>query len=137
MNEQDNQSGAAATQQEHAAFTRIKSLGDLDTALAAGGASGTMFDFYADWCVECKRMERNTFPESRVAALMDELQLLQADVTANDETDQALMRRFGVIGPPAILFFDRNGEEMKAYRLVGYFGPEEFAGHLEKVLAAR
>ena len=129
--------GAAAMQQEHAAFTRVKSLDDLDTALAAGGAGGTMFDFYADWCVECKRMERNTFPESRVAALMDELQLLQADVTANDETDQALMRRFGVIGPPAILFFDRNGEEMKAYRLVGYFGPEEFAGHLEKVLAAR
>ena len=129
--------GAATVKEEHAEFKRIKSLEDLDAALAAGGSGGTMFDFYADWCVECKRMERNTFPESRVAALMDELQLLQADVTANDGTDQALMKRFGVIGPPAILFFDRNGEEMKAYRLVGYFGPEEFAAHLEQVLAAR
>jgi len=129
--------GAAVTKAEHAEFERIKSLDDLEAALAAGGSSGTMFDFYADWCVECKRMERNTFPESRVAALLDELQLLQADVTANDGTDQALMRHFGVIGPPAILFFDRNGVEMKAYRLVGYFGPEEFAAHLEQVLAAR
>jgi thiol:disulfide interchange protein DsbD len=72
-----------------------------------------------------------------VAQLMDELQLLQADVTANDETDQALMKKFGIIGPPAILFFDRQGREMKQYRLVGYFEPEEFASHLEKVLAAR
>ena len=58
-------------------------------------------------------------------------------MTANDDVDQALMRRFGVIGPPAILFFDRNGQEMEAYRLVGYFDPDEFAEHLEKVLAAR
>ncbi|MBT8040341.1 MAG: protein-disulfide reductase DsbD [Xanthomonadales bacterium] len=129
-------SGAAATGQ-HAEFKRVKSLQDLDQALDAGRGSGTMFDFYADWCIECKRMERNTFPAPRVAALMDELQLLQADVTANDAVDQALMRRFGVIGPPAILFFDRNGEEMEAYRLVGYFAPDEFAEHLEQVLAAR
>jgi len=129
-------SGAAATGQ-HAEFQRVKSLQDLDQALDAGRGSGAMFDFYADWCIECKRMERNTFPEPRVAALMDELQLLQADVTANDAVDQALMRRFGVIGPPAILFFDRDGEEMEAYRLVGYFAPDEFAEHLEQVLAAR
>lgn len=129
-------SGAVAAEQ-HAEFQRVKSLEDLDEALQAGGSAGTMFDFYADWCVECKRMERNTFPAPRVAALLDELQLLQADVTANDAVDQALMRRFGVIGPPAILFFDRSGEEMKAYRLVGYFEPDEFAEHLEKVLAAR
>jgi thiol:disulfide interchange protein DsbD len=65
------------------------------------------------------------------------MRLLQADVTANDTIDQELMRAFGVIGPPAILFFDRNGEEMKAYRLVGYFDPPEFAAHLERVLAAQ
>ena len=127
----------AVVAEQHAEFQRVKSLDDLDRALAGGGSAGTMFDFYADWCVECKRMERNTFPAPRVAALLDELQLLQADVTANDDVDQALMRRFGVIGPPAILFFDRNGQEMEAYRLVGYFDPDEFAEHLEKVLAAR
>jgi thiol:disulfide interchange protein DsbD len=118
-------------------FSPIKSIGDLDSALASAGQNGAMLDFYADWCVECKRMERNTFPVPAVAQLMDELQLLQADVTANDETDQALMKKFGIIGPPAILFFDRQGREMKQYRLVGYFEPEEFASHLEKVLAAR
>jgi thiol:disulfide interchange protein DsbD len=128
--------GAGAAEQ-HAEFGRVKSMEDLDRALQAGGSNGTLFDFYADWCVECKRMERNTFPAPRVAALLDELQLLQADVTANDDVDQALMRRYGVIGPPAILFFDRTGKEMEAYRLVGYFEPDEFAEHLEKVLAAR
>ena len=129
--------GSAAVTEQHAAFTRVKSLADLDQALAGGGGQGTMLDYYADWCVECKRMEVNTFPERGVAELMDQLQLLQADVTANDDTDQALMGAHGVIGPPAILFFDRNGDEMKAYRLVGYFGPDEFSAHLEKVLAAR
>jgi thiol:disulfide interchange protein DsbD len=65
------------------------------------------------------------------------MQLLQADVTPNDEVDQALMRQFGIIGPPAILFFDSRGREMTAFRLVGYFTPEEFSAHLEQVLAAR
>jgi thiol:disulfide interchange protein DsbD len=93
-----------------------------------------MLDFYADWCVECVRMERNTFSEPVVQALFEKIQPLQADVTANDKTDQALMRKYGVIGPPAILFFNRDGEELPAWRLVGYFGPEEFAAHLRKVL---
>ncbi len=96
-----------------------------------------MLDFYADWCVECKRMERNTFPEPGVQALISRLQLLQADVTANDATDQVLMKTFGIIGPPAILFFDRNGEEMKPYRLVGYFEPDAFSDHLQLVLASQ
>jgi thiol:disulfide interchange protein DsbD len=65
------------------------------------------------------------------------LKLLQADVTANDDLDQELMKKFGIIGPPAILFFNRQGEEMRAYRLVGYFTPEEFVSHLQKVVAAQ
>jgi len=130
-------SGSAAYAESHAPFQRIKSLADLDTAIEARATGrGTILDYYADWCVECKRMERNTFPESGVAQRMDRFQLLQADVTANDETDQALMREFGIIGPPAILFFDREGREMKDFRLVGYFGPEEFADHLDRVMAA-
>ncbi|MEJ2400891.1 MAG: thioredoxin family protein, partial [Xanthomonadales bacterium] len=129
-------STGGGTAHEEPEFARIKSVDDLDRALAAAG-QGTMLDFYADWCIECKRMERNTFPEPGVAALMDQLTLLQADVTANDAVDQALMRRFGVIGPPAILFFDRAGREMEAYRLVGYFDPETFAAHLQRVLEAR
>jgi thiol:disulfide interchange protein DsbD len=125
--------------QEHPSFARIKSLQDLERALAAAGQGGrgAMLDFYADWCVECKRMERNTFPDPGVQALLDRLQPLQADVTANDDVDQALMQAFGIIGPPAILFFDRNGEELEAFRLVGYFDPDEFATHLGRVLDAQ
>ncbi len=129
----------SGTAEQHSAFQRIKSIEDLEQAVEAARVEGrpVMLDFYADWCVECKRMERNTFPEPRVQKVFERFELLQADVTANDELDQALMRAFGIIGPPAILFFDAEGEELKAYRLVGYFEAEEFAGHLQKVLVAR
>jgi len=128
--------GAEAEQVE---FRRIKSLEELSEALAEAGAADrpAMLDFYADWCVECIRMERKTFPDETVQLLLTKIRPLQADVTANDETDQALMRQFGIIGPPAILFFDRHGREMKPYRLVGYFTPEEFGGHLQKVIEAQ
>ena len=130
-------SGAAATA-EKVAFQRIKSLDDLDAAVAQANGRGlpAMLDFYADWCVECIRMERNTFPDAGVQAALERLQPLKADVTANDDVDQALMRRYGIIGPPAILFFNRRGEEMEAYRLVGYFTPEEFTAHLQRVIDA-
>jgi thiol:disulfide interchange protein DsbD len=81
-------------------------------------------------------MERTTFIDPRVQALFDDIRPLQADVTGNDDVDQALMAKFGVIGPPAILFFDRNGKEMQSFRLVGFFKADEFTQHLEKVLAA-
>ena len=130
------QGGKAAAEQAHPEFQRIKSIDDLDAVLAQSGGRHVMFDFYADWCVECIRMERRTFPDPGVSALMEEFVLLQADVTPNDDIDQALMRKFGIIGPPAILFFDRSGQELKDYRLVGYFTPAEFSNHLEQVLAA-
>ena len=79
-------------------------------------------------------MERNTFGEPEIQDLFCQLKPLQADVTENDETDQALMAEYGIIGPPAILFFDRHGNELRGYRLVGYFEPEDFAQHLERVL---
>ncbi len=130
-------SGSAA--ETHPVFQRVKSTADLERALSQASVNGrgAMLDFYADWCVECKRMERNTFPDPGVQALLDRLSPLQADVTPNDEVDQELMKAFGVIGPPAILFFDRNGQEMRPYRLVGYFDPEAFSAHLERVLAAQ
>jgi thiol:disulfide interchange protein DsbD len=131
--------GVAASGETQLAFRRIKSLEELEAAVAQANASGkgAMLDFYADWCVECIRMERNTFPEPEIQALLDRLQPLQADVTANDAVDQALLRAFGIIGPPAILFFDRAGQEMRDWRLIGYFPPDEFAPHLQAVLAAQ
>jgi thiol:disulfide interchange protein DsbD len=130
--------GTGAAQAEHVAFRRIKSLADLEVAVAQANAAGkpAMLDFYADWCVECIRMERNTFPEPGVQALLAQLRPLQADVTPNDAVDQALMQQFGIIGPPAILFFDRQGNEMPAHRLVGYFKPDAFAAHLQRVIDA-
>ena len=132
-------SGAQRADVAHVSFRRIKSLQDLDVELAQSSAAGkpAMLDFYADWCVECIRMERNTFPDRSVATLLEQIQPLQADVTPNDDIDQALMKKFGIIGPPAILFFNRRGEEMRPYRLVGYFAPQEFAAHLQRVIDAR
>jgi thiol:disulfide interchange protein DsbD len=129
-------SGNGTEATEQVTFQKIKSLSDLDAAVARASQAGkpAMLDFYADWCIECVRMERNTFGEPEIQALFKQIQPIQADVTPNDKIDQALMSKYGIIGPPAILFFDRNGNELQAYRLVGYFDPEEFAAHLKKVL---
>ena len=131
--------GGQVNSVEHISFKRVKSLGDLETVVARANQAGkpAMLDFYADWCVECVRMERNTFGEPEIQALFGEIQPLQADVTLNDDTDQALMEKYDIIGPPAILFFDRQGKEMRGYRLVGYFEPEEFAEHLRSVLESQ
>ncbi|WP_295399753.1 protein-disulfide reductase DsbD [uncultured Thiocystis sp.] len=119
----------------HATFQRVKTGADLDRALSAARAAGkpVMLDFYADWCVSCKEMERDTFSDSAVIAEMGRFVLLQSDVTANDTEDQALMQgRFGIPGPPAMLFFDPAGEERKGYRLVGFTPAEAFAAHLRR-----
>jgi thiol:disulfide interchange protein DsbD len=132
-------SGGQASAVEQVTFQRIKSLADLEAGVARANQAGkpAMLDFYADWCVECVRMERNTFGEPEIQALFGQIQPLQADVTPNDEVDQALMKKYGVIGPPAILFFDRKGNELPGFRLVGFFEAEEFADHLRRVLEVR
>jgi thiol:disulfide interchange protein DsbD len=120
----------------HAAFKPIKTVADLERELAAAGAAGkpVMLDFYADWCVSCKEMERYTFPDPAVIAALDAFVVLQADVTANDAEDKALMQeRFGIPGPPAMLFFDASGEELRGYRLVGFVPAAEFASHLDEI----
>jgi thioredoxin:protein disulfide reductase len=116
-------------------FQRIKTAADLDRALAAARTGGrpVMLDFYADWCVSCKEMERDTFSDPAVQAQLARFVLLQADVTANDSDDQALMQgRFGLPGPPAILFFDPAGAELKGLRLVGFKPAAAFAEHLRR-----
>lgn len=121
---------------EHARFKRIKTVADLDRELAAARAEGkpVMLDFYADWCVSCKEMERYTFPDPDVIAAMGRFVLLQADVTANDADDKALMQtRFGLPGPPAMLFFGSDGSELRGYRLVGFVPADEFAAHLREI----
>ena len=108
-------------------FQRIKSVDDLDRALAAARTAGkpVMLDFYADWCVSCKEMEKYTFTEPSVHAALADYVLLQADVTANDAADQALMQRFGIIGPPMSLFFV-DGAERRELRLTGFEKADAF-----------
>jgi thiol:disulfide interchange protein DsbD len=133
---QNLRSANPAQSVRHVEFRHIKCLDDLQQQVVLANTAGkpAMLDFYADWCVECVRMERNTFGEPQVQALFEKIQPLQADVTDNDEVDQALMAKYGVIGPPAILFFDRQGNELPAFRLVGFFDAETFTRHLQRVL---
>ncbi len=128
--------GGVAGQAEHPLFKRIKTVADLDRELAIAKAAGkpVMLDFYADWCVYCKDMERKTFPDPTVAALMSEMVLLQADVTVQNDADKALQARARIPAPPAMLFWDENGNELNNYRLLGFKGPKEFAAHLQGVL---
>ncbi|WP_295454721.1 protein-disulfide reductase DsbD [uncultured Thiodictyon sp.] len=128
--------GGAGTTTESLAFKRIKTLADLDRELAGARAAGrpVMLDFYADWCVSCKELERDTFSDPAVIGALKHFVLLQADVTANDAADQALMQgHFKIPGPPAMLFFDPAGAERPDLRLVGFTPAPAFVAHLRRV----
>lgn len=118
---------------EHLTFTRITSVDELNQALASS-QKPVMLDFYADWCVACKEMENFTFPDPKVKQLMSNLLLLQVDVTKNTEQDRALLKRFSLFGPPGIIFFNRQGQENSAVRVVGFQSAERFAESLKKAI---
>jgi thiol:disulfide interchange protein DsbD len=113
-------------------FEKIKSVADLDARLASS-TKPVMLDFYADWCVSCKEMEKFTFADPQVAAKMVQFTLLKADVTANNEDDKALLKRFGLFGPPGIIFF-KDGQEIAGLRVVGYQPADQFLPTLDKAL---
>ena len=115
-------------------FTRIQSVAELEATLAKADAP-VLLDFYADWCVSCKEMERFTFSEPKVSAQLKQLHLLQVDVTANSDMQKALMKRFSLFGPPGIILFDRNGKEVPNSRIIGYLEPERFIQHLSRHFA--
>jgi len=123
----------AQVEQVHVKFEKIKSNKDLDQALLRAKANNqiVMLDFYADWCISCKELERFVFSNANVVNKMQNVIALQADVTANDATDKALMTRFNIIGPPAILFF-KNGIENRPQRIVGEINAQGFLEHLKK-----
>jgi len=129
-------SGSAQTETSHMQFRPIKTIADVDAAIKQANAQGktVMLDFYADWCIECKRMERNTFSDTGVQAALSNTVLIQADVTVYDATDEALIKHYGLIGPPAILFFDLNGNEIKNYRMVGYMSAKDFLAHVNAAI---
>ncbi|MGX2041160.1 protein-disulfide reductase DsbD [Methylocaldum sp. MU1018] len=117
-------------------FRKVGNIDDLHREVARAEADGkwVMLDFYADWCISCKEMERYTFADPKVRGALGDVVLLQADVTQNSADDQALLKNFGLIGPPATLFFGPDRQERKSFRVVGYMNADEFLGHLQKVL---
>ena len=120
-------------------FSRVKDIADLDLRIAQardkahGQGQLVMFDFYADWCISCKEMERFTFSDDAVKAKLKPVLLLQADVTANSEADKALLKRYGLFGPPGILFFDAHGNEMGDFRVTGYQDATQFLKTLQGI----
>jgi thiol:disulfide interchange protein DsbD len=114
-------------------FTRIKTVAQLDAALAQTGGKTAMLDFYADWCVSCKEMEKLTFVDPGVKARLADSVLLQVDVTANDADDKAMLKRFGLFGPPGIILFDARGQEIPDSRVIGYQDAAKFTVSLAKL----
>ncbi len=112
-------------------FVRVKNVAELDARIAQVRGKTVMLDFYADWCVSCKEMERYAFADAKVQAKLKNTLLLQADVTANNDEDKALLKRFGLYGPPAILFFDGQGREQGEHRVTGYQDAAQFLQTLQ------
>ena len=117
-------------------FVVIHSTAELDTQLSKAKEEKklVLLDFYADWCISCKEMEVNTFANPEVSKELRRFVLLQADVTANSAENQALLKRFGLFGPPGILLFNQNSEEQKDQRVIGYMPPQRFIERLKTAL---
>lgn len=122
--------GATQVAARGADFRRIRTVAELDAALQTAGRP-VLLDFYADWCVSCKEMEHLTFSDPAVRARMANALLLQADVTANSADDKALLKRFGLFGPPGIVFFDGRGQEHADARVIGFLPPQRFTESLK------
>ncbi|MCL7945816.1 protein-disulfide reductase DsbD [Marinobacter sp. ATCH36] len=122
--------GAATT---HADFVRLESPADIRDELRQASLDGTpvMLDFYADWCISCKVMERNVFSDTAVIQALVPYKLLQLDMTDNTPEQQALLDELGLFGPPAILFYSGTGEEMGTARILGEMDRDQFLGHLD------
>ncbi|MGY4829510.1 protein-disulfide reductase DsbD [Sphaerotilaceae bacterium SBD11-9] len=117
-------------------FQTVRSLAELEAAVRASGKP-VMLDFYADWCVACKEFEKFTFTDGAVRQRLAGMTLLRADVTANNEDDKALLKRYTLFGPPALLFFAPAGDEIAGSRVIGYQDAREFSAHLDRMGASQ
>ncbi|MEO1581316.1 MAG: protein-disulfide reductase DsbD [Pseudomonadota bacterium] len=126
--------GALQAEAPKLQFAKIKTVSDLENAVASAAREGkaVMLDFYADWCVSCKEMEKYTFTDQTVIAALEDTVLLKADVTANDQDDKDLMAVFGIFGPPSIIFYGPDGVLRPGYQVVGYMAAEKFSAHVDR-----
>ena len=124
---------AVGVREKNVEFQVVTSLEELDTILQANKGKKIMLDFSADWCTSCKEFEEVTFVDKDVRTKMNEFVLIRADVTDNGEKEKALSQKYGVFGPPAILFFDKNLEVREAKTIIGFTEPDEFLNHLNKL----
>ncbi|AFV97164.1 hypothetical protein B649_04250 [Candidatus Sulfuricurvum sp. RIFRC-1] len=120
----------SVVQPQHKTFEKITSIEELDAILAENKGKKVMVDFYADWCSACKELEEKTFSNEAVKSAMDNYVLVQVDLTANDEAARAISSKYSIFGPPAILFFDENGERIKSADIIGFKTSDEFLKHL-------
>ncbi len=118
---------------KHAQFQKVTSLAELDALLKANKGKKIMLDFYADWCTSCKELEEVTFADAKVKAKMDQFVLIQADVTQNTQEQKELSKHYGVFGPPALIFFNEEGDVIKSKTVIGFIEPDEFLKHLQKI----
>jgi thiol:disulfide interchange protein DsbD len=126
--------GVSAAGAHETPFRKVGNVAELDAAIQAAAGRTVMLDFYADWCVSCKEMERFTFSDGRVKQRFGDMVLLQADVTANNADDAALLKRFRLFGPPGIVFFDREGREIQGLRVIGFQPADRFVSVLDQAL---
>jgi thiol:disulfide interchange protein DsbD len=125
---------ATSTQKvQHVEFAKVTSIKELDVLLEKNRGKKIMLDFYADWCTSCKELENITFADADVKKKMDAFIVVQADVTANTQEQKELSSKYGVFGPPALLFFDEKGELLKAKTIIGFIEPTEFLKHLNNI----
>ncbi|RBW49863.1 protein-disulfide reductase DsbD [Marinobacter sp. F3R11] len=128
----------AVTDTGHADFARVQAPSEIEALLSKASQQGrpVVLDFYADWCISCKVMERNVFSDTQVVNALSPFTLLQIDLTDNTPDQQAMLDNLGLFGPPAILFYDTNGEEMKQQRVLGEMNKEEFMNHISNITSA-
>jgi thiol:disulfide interchange protein DsbD len=121
------------TQTPHAKFIKISSISQLDKQLSKNKGKKIILDFYADWCTSCKELEKVTFNNQAVKSKMAEFVLIQADITKNSQENKALSKKYGVFGPPVVIFFDKDTKVIKSKTIVGFIEADQFLDHLSKI----